>query len=370
MDSTPRPNPPSRIPQEDVDLGQLFYKTGGAINSFFTGLKTFLTFIGNCLLNFLFFIRRKLIWLLAGALIGMGYGYFIVSKYGIVYTADLTVQANFNSTRSLYGAIDYFNSLMGSHTDELAKVLNITHNEAASLRSLEAEPVKSEIINSQIYQNQYINSQYGLRPRMDTFWNRVIGYKEFKSSLTKYDYPQQLITVTSTDAAIFPKLQQGIIDRISSNELLQQARNKSAVTNKGTIDMLSSSIKSLDTLTSAYSKHLMNSGSGGDSRGNSLTLTDGNATSRFPELEVYDKILSVNEELKNAQNRYVIENNIIQVYSPFPSIGQRENFFRQSVVRYGLTGLTFVFLLLAALSLYKLLTRLEKERKLSSNNPK
>jgi hypothetical protein len=366
MERTPRPNSLSPTSTgEDVDLGQLFQRTDSAINNVFRSLARLMRRLGNAILDFLFFLRRNLLWLLLGTLIGLGYGYYLVSKYGSRYTADLTVQANFNSTRAMYGAVDYFNALIGyGRVDELSRILKITPAEAASLRSMEANPVRSEIITSQIYQDQYIKNQFGLRPRMDTFWSRIINYNDFKSSLTKYDYPVQEITVTSTDPAIFPKIQEGIISKISSNELLQETKNKSSAANKETVDMLASSIKSLDTLSASYNKRLSNIPPTADSKGNSVMLMDGNITPHFPELDIYDKILQVSDELKNAQNKYVLENNVIQIYSPFSSMGQRENFFKQAMVRYGIFGLVAAFVILTGISLYKYLNRLEKERKM------
>jgi hypothetical protein len=190
-----------------------------------------------------------------------------------------------------------------------------------------------------------------------------MDYKNFKSSLTKYDYPLHEITVTSTDVSIFPKIQQGIIEKISGNELLQQTKNAGTTNNKETVNLLTSSIKSLDTLRNTYNKRLSSTPVSGDAKGNSVMLMDGNMTPHFPELELYDKLLEMNDELKNAQSQSVMEDNIIQVYSPFPSMGQKEIFFKQSIVKYGLTGLIASLLILVGISLYKSLGKLEKERK-------
>jgi len=365
MESKGKTNPPQKTTQEDVDLGQLFYKTGGVINNLFLGLNRLIVWISNNFLNSMFFLRRNFVWLLAGTLLGLGYGFYQVSADGIRYTSDLTVRANFNSTRSLYGSIDYFSSLIGSSKiDELARIFKISPKEAASLRSIEAAPLKSEIMTAQLYNDHFLNNNpLGDRPRTDTFWINTISYKDFKTSLTKYDYPLHDISVTSTDALIFPKIQQGIIDKISSNEFLQQLKTTDLATNKEVVDIITSSIASLDTLRNTYNKRLSLPPREQTAAGN-VTLLDGNVVSSIPELELYDKLLEMKDELKSAKNESVMESNILQVYSPFSSVGQRESFFKQSVVKYSLTGLVLSLIILVAIDLYKSLYRLEKAYKL------
>ena len=369
MEPTPRPGAPLRSSSEEVDLGQLLKSTGGLLSRIMTSLRSFIRKIGDVVVGVLLFIRRNLLWLIIGWLLGISYGCYQVYKFGNQFTADLTVLANFNSSRSLYGTIDYFTALItNSQTVELAKALKISPEEAAALRGIEANPIKSEIIVSQIYQEQFINNNLGLRPRMDTFWSKTINYQDFKSALTRYDFPVQEITVTSTDAGIFPKIQQGLINKISENRLLQATRIETESANRQTIDLLTASIRHLDTLTLFYNRRLSNTSETTDSRGNNVTLLNGNPTPRFPELEVYNKMLEVSDELKSARNKYVTESDIIQVYSPFPFVGHREAFFKQSVVRFGLNGLLAALLLLVAIRFYKSLSRLEKERNSSGLN--
>lgn len=364
MEPTPKPNPVPQTATEDVDLGQFFYKSGNAIHNFFAGLGRLLSGIFNSFLTLLLFLRRNFIWLVLGGLVGIGYGYYLVSKYGTQYKGALTVKTNYNSSRSLYSSVDYFNALISyRHTNELSKILKITPSEAASLTYFEASPLKSELITAQVYQDQLLKNESRSRIRMDTFWMRTINYKDFKASLTKYDYPLHEITVSSTDPSIFPKIQQGIIDKISSIKLLQEARAAGTKNNEATVGLLTSSLKSFDSLRSAYNRRLSNTTASSDTKSSTVMLMEGSITSSFPELQAYDKLLEINDELKNAQNRYVAENDIIQVYSPLPPLGLRESFFEQNVVRYGLAGLIAAFLILTGISLYKFLTKLEKERK-------
>src|SRR5207237_9303233 len=105
------------------------------------------------------------------------------------------------------------------------------------------------------------------------FWTKTIPYNEFKNSLTKYDYPLHDITVISSNMMVFQKLQQGILREVTSNKLLQDIKNTEHSINVDEEELLTSSIKSIDTLRNVYYKRLSAVKSG--EQGNNLTLMEG-----------------------------------------------------------------------------------------------
>lgn len=363
MEPTQKPTPRVTPKEDDVDLGQLFYKTGGVIHNFFSWLGRVLAGIGKAILFFLFYIRRNLVWLIAGTLLGLGIGFFLMSKTGKNYFSEITIRTNFNSSRSVYSSINFFNGLVSNRQhQELARIFRITPAEAATLTYFESSPVTSELITAEMYNQQFLNQNYYTRLRMDTFWIRTIGYEDFKSALTKYDYPVHQIKVTSTNAFIFPKIQQGLIQHLSNNELLRMVEENGNEMNRQEVELLTASIQSLDTLRSSYNKRLARS-SETNNPGNNVTVLDGNTDIKNPELELYDKMLQLKDELKIAKNQAVMQKNIIQVYSSFGSIGQRVSIFEQKVVKFALIGLLSAFFITAFISFYKILVDLEKRYK-------
>ncbi|HUQ64960.1 MAG TPA: hypothetical protein VM101_02325 [Flavitalea sp.] len=363
-------NVPQRTkPQnDDIDLGHLFDKTGGAIVSFFTWVDTIFSRLGDALLQLLFLLRRNAIWLLAGTLIGVGIGIYFQSKEGARYSSTMTVRANFNSTLSLYNSLDYFNALIANReTGQLVKLFNISPAEASSLKMFEATPVKSEKIVSDMYNEQFMRQEKDAVKRMDTFWTKTIPYKDFKSSLTKYDYPLHDITVISSNVMIFQKLQQGILNEINSNKLLQDIKNTELNINKDEVEILTSSIKSIDTLRSVYYKRLSAVKSG--EQGNNLTLMEGGFKTQAPELELYDKLLDLKNELKSVKTNSVLETDILLAYTSFGKIGQKESFLKQTIARWSLIGLLTSLCIILLISLYKNLkdfeTRYNKKQAMS-----
>ncbi len=359
MEPTQKPSARPTPKEDDVDLGRLFYKTGGAINNFFLGIGRFFAWLGKALLLFVFFLRKNILWLLIGVAIGAGYGYYLVAKNGKDYHATMTVQANYNSTRALYNTINIFNALVDNRkTDDLSKIFNISKEEAASLRGFSISPVESELIAAQLYKERFLNLYHNTRVRMDTFWIKTVKYEDFKSSLTKFDYPIHEVKATSNNALIFPKIQQGFVTYVSNNESLLAGKATGTSSNEEEIKLLENSIQSLDTLRNSYNKRLTTPSNSRE--GTNVTMLDGNLAAANPELQLYDKMLQLKDELKMAKSQAVQEREIIQVVSPFGAMGQSAGFLQQKVVQYSLIGLLLAFIIVGAIRLNKYLTSLEK----------
>jgi hypothetical protein len=350
---------PHTTRDDDVDLGHFFYQTGGAITNFFNWLGRVFTSLGHALLLFLFFVKRNFLWLLAGLLLGIVYGLFVTSKSGNSYYSEMTVKTNFSSSRALYGTLQYFNALISNRqTAEVSKTFSLTAAEASSIIYFEAEPVVSEVITADMYKEKFLNLYHNTQVRMDTFWVKTISYREFKNSLTNFDYPLHKIKVTSYNPYIFPKIQQGLVKYISANETLKSIKANGEQLNAEEINLLESSIRSLDTLRNAYTRRLAAGITSGE-KGNNITMLEGDMVMNPPELELYNKVLQLKDELKMVKNQAVLERNILEIYSPFSSVGRKEGFLKQKITQFGLLGLLIAFIITAFIGLYKTLTRLE-----------
>ena len=358
----PKQKPAPRTNQEDdVDLDHLFYQTGSVINNFFNWLGRVFIYFGKAFLLFLFFLKRNILWLCVGLIIGMGYGFYKLNKTGASYYSEMTVKTNFNSSRALYGTMDFFNALISNkQTTELSKIFSLSPAEAEGINYFEATPVVSEVITADLYKERFLNLYHNTQVRMDTFWVKTITYRDFKNSLTKYDYPLHEVKVISNNAFIFPRIQQGMVNFISSNKTLQEVKANGDEVNKQEINLLESSIQSLDTLRNAYYKRL-SSGVTASEKGNNLTMLEGDVVMNPPELELYNKVLQLKDELKMVKNQAIHENNILEIYSPFASTGRKEGFLKQKIVQNGLYGLLVAFIITALIGLFKTITRLESK---------
>lgn len=363
MDSSKKTTPEHS--DSDADVGLLLYKTGRAIKQFFLWLGRILNRLGRAVIIGALFILRNIIWLAAGTLIGLAFGYYQFQKHGNYYFAQMTVKANFNSTRSLYNQIEYLNSLIAAgKSDDLAGIFNITAKEATQLIDFSANFVQSELITAEMYQEQFMEHDRTVKVRQDTFWLRTIKYNDFKESLTKFDYPYHDITVRSTNPSIFKKLEKGIVNLVSSNDLLNEIKNRQAISNKDEERLITQSIENLDTLRRAYNARLAHGESVTPSTGNQLTLLENAPTVKTPELELYDKMLELHDQLKKSRKRNSTEKDIVEIFSSFNGVGKRLTFWQQNGLRDMITGLVVTFLILLLVAIYKTLAAFEKNRKL------
>ena len=364
MDSPKRSQGSERSDGED--LGFLFYKIGQLAKRTFTSVGSDLHRLGDGLLLTILYIMRKSLWLILGTLPGLFYGIYLQNKTGTSYSSQMTVKANFNSAVALYGTIDFIEALIASgNTAQLAKLFNISQEQAKKLRSFTAEEIKSELIVSEMYRDNYLRVKRGSTVRQDTFWVRTMQYNDFKSLLTKHDYPYHTITVVSSDPTIFSRLQQGITNHVSETGLLQDLRKNHIDNNLAEQQLLEQSIRKLDSLRVAYNYRLMRTNDEASPGGNQLTLLDNNnAEQKVPELALYDKLLELNDELKNTRLRSTTEKEVIEVLAPFSPVGKETSFLKRSVWRYTLISFLATLVILILIGSYRYLRNFERRSSL------
>src|SRR5690606_12113870 len=133
-------------------------------------------------------------------------------------------------------------------------------------------------------------------------------------------YPEHEVSVASTNPQIFLKIQQGIIDHVSSNQFLQAINAVSQESNTTETNLLLASISGLDSLRQAYNKRLAFGGETNDFRWGNISFEHNKMQITAPELELYDKMLQLKDELRAIKNKSAHQNKILQVYVPFNPI--------------------------------------------------
>ena len=160
-------SPTQRDP--DADINMLLYKTGRAFKQFILWIGRGFKRIETLLLMTLLFLFRNFIWLLVGLILGLAYGLYKQTKSS-GYSSEMVVKANYNSSRSLYNAIEYLNALISTkQTNELSTIFEVTPAEAATLSEFSVEPVKSEMIVAGMYKEEFFQPEMFKRVRLDTF---------------------------------------------------------------------------------------------------------------------------------------------------------------------------------------------------------
>lgn len=356
MNTGNKPNNETAPRDPDADISLLLYKTGKSFKHFLLWIGRCFRKLGSALLVTLLFLFRNFIWLLVGAALGAGYSIFKETR-GSAYTSEMVVKANYNSARNVYNTIDYLNALISSgQTSELGNFFGITSDEAKQLSDFSIEPVESELITADLYKQEFFQPERDKKMRLDTFWTRTIKYKDFKESLTKYDYPYQKITAYTTNPLLFSKLQNGISEHIGKNELLTAVNEQEAKSNAGEERLLEMSIKNLDSLRIAYNLGI--SKGTNIPTGNQMTVLQTLPEVSIPELDLYDKQLKLQDELKKTRARAATEKNVVEVVSPFNPVGKKISFV-QSILWAALFGFLAVLSILLLIAFYKWLVVFE-----------
>jgi hypothetical protein len=82
-----------------------------------------------------------------------------------------------------------------------------------------------------------------------------------------------------------------------------------------------------------------------------------------PELELYEKVLQLKDELKTIRNHKLKHQELIQVYASFSPVGKKASVFKQDSFKYAYLATLIVLLLFVLFEAYKALSRYEKRQR-------
>lgn len=334
-------------------LGKIFTKIGNGIAWVFVSLYELL------ILLFLF-IKRKIIWLCLGYILGLAFGLVSYYNTGAVYKSEMIARTNFESNYFLYSQIDYFNSLIkNKRIDDLAMEFNITPEEAKSLIDFQATPIKNNIEAAKLYRKTFLESRRNRNNRLDTIWSKTLRFDEFKEELTDYDFPINKISVRSRKLDVFPKIQQGILNSFNNDPDLKQKKENIQQIRNQEETLLADVLKNIDTLRQVYNKKLTLQAENKSTGGNQFIL--GERDIRNPELDLYDKSMMIKDELIELRMQSAKEKNVLELYSGFEKTGLQQSALRK-VGENALYGLVLIFVILVGIEFIRFLNRTEKSK--------
>jgi hypothetical protein len=352
---------PKTPKENEIDLGvffglieKIFRKIGILLSSFFLSLF-------QLCISILLFIKRKIVWMALGAIVGLGFGLQHYISKGPSYYSEMLVRTNFESTRPLYNLINYFNSLIDqSRFKDLSLIFGIKESEARNLSSFEISPVDDYMETARLYKNTFLDHNRTGTINRDTLWSNTVGFNEFRNHLKPYDYPVQKIRLYSTHTGIYPKVQEGLIRSVNNNKVLNYYKQSINGLNSDEVNILERSLSGLDSLRQAYINKVSRSGTSGIN-GTSVIISDTGISS--PEITMVDKELLLKDELIQAKRKAMEEQDILQVFSGFTPTGIKvKDFTKQSYIRYAIIGLLTSLGVLLLIELFKFLNKLEKNK--------
>jgi hypothetical protein len=363
--------PPTKTTERDsdADINLLLYKTGHSIKQFFLWIGRGLAALISTIITICLFLFRNMLWLGIGFIAGLAFGVYQVSQT-TAFSSDMIVKSNFGSSRNLYNAVDYVNSLISTHqADALAKLFGLTPEEAGQLSEIVIEPETSELITTEMYRQEFLEPERNKKMRLDTFWTRTVRYEDFKENLTDFDYPYYRITALTTNATLFRKLGHGIATYINNDSLLTEIKQLQSVSYSDEQKLLAASIGNLDSLRSAYNQRLIK-GEPANPNGNQMMILQGlKEQQAIPELDLYDKMIELQELLKKSRNKAAIESNAVVIQTPFNPVGKKISTVNR-VSTMALYGLSLAAAVLLLIGLYRWLIAFDASQNLKMKTAK
>jgi hypothetical protein len=357
-------NKPKITQENEVDLGvflNLLRKLFKKISRF---VQSFILMTYNLVIFALIFIKRRLIWLALGGLIGLGFGLQRYYANGPSYFSEMVVRTNFESSRMLYNKIDYFNSLIKQHHyKDLSALFSISESNAQRLVFFEIEPIDKDLEAAKLYRNTFLDYKRNGINGVDTLWTKTMKFEDFKKDLKANDFPLQQIRLYSSNPDIFSNVEEGIVKVVNNNKVLQSVKETTTQIFKDEENILNRSLSGLDSLRQAYNKRIELSATQ-KAEGNNILVSDKDL--RNPEIDLYDKELVVKDELFNARKRAIEQQDILQVYSGFNPVGTKASSYKQDFFTYSWWGILIVFALLLLIELYHTVNKLDTKRSLAN----
>lgn len=348
--------------ETEVDLGVFFNLLSKIFNKIINLIGGFIDYTGGLLLIILLFIKRNIVWLLIGTLIGFSFGYYKYQSQGPNFYSDMVLRTNFDGGSMLYNKLEYFNSLIKlGRTKDLAKTFSITEIQANKLKEFTVSPIRNDFEAAKLYRTTFLdnirNNDTG-----DTLWSKTMSFNEFKKTLSDIDFPLQKVRLYSSDPDVYSNVERGLINSVVNNKSLQSIKDSTSEMLNDEEYILQRSLNGLDSLRDGYNKRIRNLALGSKGEGNNVVIADKEIKS--PEVELFDKELILKDELIKAKKRKIEQQDILQVYAGFNATGMKVSSFNQDFTKYSWIGLLISFIVVLLVNLFIYLGKIEKKRKL------
>jgi hypothetical protein len=356
----PDTKPTNDQKESEIDLGVFLNLVGKLFSSIARAIGSFFSFLFQLILSVFIFIKRKIVWLVAGAVAGLSLGLYFYFKEGPVYYSDMVVRSNAGSSRSLYNTIDYFNSLIGDdRIKELTAVFNIPETDSRKLIRFEISPVDDELETVKLYED--FISDYSRNSMInDTQRIIVIKYPDFRNNITGVNYPLQRVRVYSHSPEIYRSIQQGLVRNLEQNKNLLALQDKFRDVLKEEEALLSRSLAGLDSLRIAYYKNIANGKAKGE--GGNVVLGSNNKSFSNPEIELYDKEMQLKDALTSIRNKLIEQQTTFRITSDINARGTKVSGYDQDFLKYAWMGLLISFCLVVFIECYRFLDKMDKKK--------
>ena len=303
---------------EEVDLVQLLKLIG-------SGFKSIAIFIGHILNKFffvfvwiVFFTKKNILILIISAFVGLLFGYSVEYKMGPLYKSSMIIKQNYNTGKSLYNSLEYFNGLLvEGDFDALSKELLIDTSYISSIKDFKMEPFITE---NQRYV-EYNNYLKGL----DSVLASEYDYDTYLEEIDESIYTTQLLTISATTNDNFNLVFEAISSKMNSIPFFKRVQERDIRELENTALALNAAIRESDSLQETYKKVLENTLDLENGSQTSITFEGTDDNNRTREYELYKSDIGLRKELVSIERAKENKEYIVETLSNTPSKGFIDN---------------------------------------------
>ncbi len=338
------------IPQEEIDLGNLFSQIGKMFSSLFNFIGDVFKSLYHYFIILLLFLRKNILILGVATLFGAILGFLLSLNKDPVYTSEMSVETAYENGIRLYSQVDYLNTLI-SFEDSImmGKIFDISSTEAASILGFEAQPIDSEK-NFYLAYDAYIQNT-------DSIYTHEFEFEDFSKRMVDTDLRFHKIIVEGFKPRVFVKLNNGIKPLIE-NEYYKDLKEKKAEELAFEKENIINNLSQIDTLRKRYKEtaYLELKQKADKNSGVSFNTTN-KAYKGNPDKDLYHISDTLMLKLREL-NRLDVENkDILKIQSEFNIGNVKKGFIGKKWMRYGVFAFVLAFLVLLGIQFNKYLNR-------------
>jgi len=303
--STSLPEQPN---SEEVDIGQLFKLIGNAFNRLFKFIGRIFNGLFLAFVWLVFFLKKHAIKIAIATVLGFGYG-FLKDKVGQpIFRSSIVVKQNYDTGKSLYQMIDYYNQLIDDKdTLALKSIFDAPGKLVSSIKSFDIKPTSSE---TQMIKNYdfYIKG-------LDSVLASTIDYKKYYNSIDLHEFKDQLIVINLGSKLNPNQLFNKIVENINKTEYFKRQHEKdlNELTNREAA--LKQILVRSDSLQNVYRRVLETNLDQASGSQTSITIEGSDRIDKTKEFELYKSELEIRRELVEIEREKEDKELILEITS-------------------------------------------------------
>jgi hypothetical protein len=290
--------------EREVELVPIFVWLGRGISGFFNSIGRFIVGMGHLFILFLIFLQRNLILILGITFLGGALGWYLNQGSKNLYTLEMRVQPNFNSTEQLVGQVEYMQSLIDQkETTTLAKFIGVTSSQATSLNSFKIEPYFND--------TELLVEYDELARKSDSIALENFTFEGFKNSKRNFEYEKQAIIISGTNPYALNKAADNLIS-IKETSGIRLNKEAAIVNVNYKIEALEYQSGQIASILSSYALAIGSTNSGSEAGTTNIYSGSSQNDSKFQEL--FNQKNNILLELKKAQElKYSYQQTILEI---------------------------------------------------------